>query len=326
MKSHGNNIDREEATMRSARKPVVSLGMPAYNSEKYIHKALDSLLAQTFTDFEIVISDDASTDRTEEICCTYAVKERRIRYIRQPRNLGSGPNHKFVLEEARGKYFRWANDDDIWDRRYLAEAVAAMEGDSSADFVVTRFRTTSRVSVLFNRLYTCDFSFVGQPAREARVDIFSRMPISSGKDNLCYALWKRPAILKVLQDIKNSPLNRILIGGASNEYALALYKGTFVDKVLWHKTFRYIPPGHYLHKFMTPIVWVWRSLRGPRRDIYYEQSRQNAPDDWPTPTENWENLDSVLSLAGFNRDFISNVVGYYKAQSGLRDLSERKIG
>jgi glycosyltransferase involved in cell wall biosynthesis len=93
--------------------PKVSIGMPVYNGEKYIREALDSLLAQTFTDFELIISDNASTDRTEAICLEYAKNDSRIRYVRQDENKGMDANSKFVLDEARGEYFMWAAHDDV---------------------------------------------------------------------------------------------------------------------------------------------------------------------------------------------------------------------
>jgi glycosyltransferase involved in cell wall biosynthesis len=85
------------------------------------------LLGQSFTDFELIISDNASTDETEEICRRYAAKDRRIRYIRQPRNIGANPNHNFVLDEARGEYFKWAAHDDLYGHDLLARCVAALD-------------------------------------------------------------------------------------------------------------------------------------------------------------------------------------------------------
>lgn len=91
----------------------VSIGMPVFNGEKFIREALDSLLRQSFSDFELIISDNASTDGTERICREYAALDQRIRYIRQPTNIGAGFNFKFVLDEARSEYFMWAACDDV---------------------------------------------------------------------------------------------------------------------------------------------------------------------------------------------------------------------
>jgi len=107
--------------------PRLSVGLPVYNGQRYLAEALDSLLGQSFTDFELIISDNASTDGTEEICRRYAAEDRRIRYIRQPRNIGANPNHNFVLSEGRGEYFKWAAHDDLYGRDLLARCVAALD-------------------------------------------------------------------------------------------------------------------------------------------------------------------------------------------------------
>jgi glycosyltransferase involved in cell wall biosynthesis len=93
--------------------PKISIGMPVYNGEKCIREALDALLAQTFTDFELIISDNASTDDTGPICREYATRDARVRYIRQPENKGVFANFQFVLNEAVGEYFMWNAADDF---------------------------------------------------------------------------------------------------------------------------------------------------------------------------------------------------------------------
>lgn len=112
--------------------PVVTLGMPLFNGALYLVSALDSLLAQTFERFEIVISDNGSTDGTEEICRSYADKDRRIRYFRHDVNRGAAWNHNFLIMEARGRYFRWHHYDDLCEPRHLERCVAALESSPAA--------------------------------------------------------------------------------------------------------------------------------------------------------------------------------------------------
>lgn len=97
----------------TAPKPLVSIGMPVYNGGELIHRALESLLSQSFENFEIIISDNASDDATETICRTYAANDKRVRYIRQKINLGATHNFRTVLDGAIGDYFMWAACDDI---------------------------------------------------------------------------------------------------------------------------------------------------------------------------------------------------------------------
>jgi glycosyltransferase involved in cell wall biosynthesis len=121
--------------MPSEKMPKVSLGMPVYNAEAFLEEALDSLLAQTFDDFELVISDNASTDRTEEICREYAAKDRRIRYFRYRENYGLINNFQTVFKLSRGEYFKWCASDDVCDANYLQRAVEVLDADSSVVLV-----------------------------------------------------------------------------------------------------------------------------------------------------------------------------------------------
>jgi glycosyltransferase involved in cell wall biosynthesis len=107
--------------------PRLSVGLPVYNGEKYLGESLDALLGQTYEDFELVISDNASTDDTEEICRRYARQDSRIRYYRQPENIGLSPNHNFVLDQARGELFKWASDDDLYARDLLKLCVEILD-------------------------------------------------------------------------------------------------------------------------------------------------------------------------------------------------------
>jgi glycosyltransferase involved in cell wall biosynthesis len=112
-----------------AQPPLVSIGLPVYNGENFLRQALESLCAQTVSDLEIVISDNASTDGTEAICREFAARDPRIRYIRQDRNLGAGPNYNAVFHASRGRYFKWAAHDDYLDPEAMAVCAAALEAD-----------------------------------------------------------------------------------------------------------------------------------------------------------------------------------------------------
>ncbi len=107
--------------------PRLSIGLPVYNGENYLAKSLDALLDQSYRDLELIISDNASTDRTAEICRRYAAADPRIRYIRQPRNLGAAENHNLLLREAHGEFFKWASHDDLYGRDLLARCVEALD-------------------------------------------------------------------------------------------------------------------------------------------------------------------------------------------------------
>jgi glycosyltransferase involved in cell wall biosynthesis len=107
--------------------PRVSIGMPVYNGERYLCRAVDSVLAQTFTDFELIISDNASTDATGELCRAYAARDARVRYIRHAVNRGAAWNVNHVVTLSRARYFKWAHADDMHAPGHLECCIAALD-------------------------------------------------------------------------------------------------------------------------------------------------------------------------------------------------------
>lgn len=107
--------------------PKVSIGLPVYNGEKYLRLAVESLLQQDYPDFELIISDNCSTDSTAEICKFYAQKDSRVRYYRSEKNLGATRNFNHVFELARGQYFKWAAYDDECKPAMLRRCVETLD-------------------------------------------------------------------------------------------------------------------------------------------------------------------------------------------------------
>jgi len=120
--------------------PKVSIGLPVYNGEEFIHKRLESILNQTFTNFELIISDNASSDKTPNICEEYAKKDKRIRYVRQKKNMGAKWNFNFVLQEAKFEYFVWAAVDDIWLPSFLEKNIMILESKKNVVASMSKFR------------------------------------------------------------------------------------------------------------------------------------------------------------------------------------------
>jgi len=119
--------------------PRVSVGMPVYNSEEFIAATIESILAQTLTNFELIISDNASTDRTGDICQAYARSDPRIRYFRNARNIGVPGNYNAVLGRARAAYFKWSASNDLCRPRFLEACVAVL--DARPDVVLAYPKT-----------------------------------------------------------------------------------------------------------------------------------------------------------------------------------------
>ena len=114
--------------------PRLSIGMPVYNGEVYVREAIDSLLAQTVGDFELIISDNASTDATSAICQAYVSRDSRVRYVRQSANLGVAANFLYVLRAARCEYFMWAACDDAWSTNWVEPLLLAFQPSDAGLF------------------------------------------------------------------------------------------------------------------------------------------------------------------------------------------------
>ena len=107
--------------------PRLSVGLPVYNSSAYVAESIEAVLGQTFEDFELIISDNASTDDTGEVCQRYVKQDSRVRYFRQPKNVGLAPNHNFCVQQSNGELFKWAAGDDLYARDLLEKCVAALD-------------------------------------------------------------------------------------------------------------------------------------------------------------------------------------------------------
>lgn len=119
--------------------PRVSIGLPVYNGEEFIEFAINSILTQTFKDFELIISDNGSTDNTEKICRAYAKKDRRIRYYRNKKNRGAAWNFNRVFKLSKGTYFKWVAADEGIEPRFLEEAVSILDNDLTSILVNSKF-------------------------------------------------------------------------------------------------------------------------------------------------------------------------------------------
>jgi glycosyltransferase involved in cell wall biosynthesis len=119
-------------------KPRLSIGLPVYNGAQYLEQSLNSLLHQSYSNFELILSDNASTDSTGSICQAYAAKDKRIRYYRNEKNIGANPNFNRVFELSSGTYFKWAACDDIHDERFIERCIEVLDNEPSVVLCYTR--------------------------------------------------------------------------------------------------------------------------------------------------------------------------------------------
>jgi glycosyltransferase involved in cell wall biosynthesis len=177
--------------------PSVTIGVPVFNGERFIGRALDTLLSQTYGNFEMIISDNASTDRTGEICLSYVSRDDRIRYYRSEQNMGPVWNFNRVFELAVGEYFMWASHDDYWDASYINSCVETFKKSQNVILVGVICKSIDSETGCL-RLIDEGFSTVGLCPRERFVKYKS--VIHSGKHigAIFYGLYKRDALKEVM--------------------------------------------------------------------------------------------------------------------------------
>lgn len=136
------------------RKSLVSIGLPVYNGAQYLRQTLDALLAQTYEGFELIISDNASTDETPRICREYTARDPRIQYHRNDTNLGQLANFKRVMDLARGEFFMLAADHDDWEKEYISRCVEVLDNDPSVVLCSSEAAWISSTGELLERIST----------------------------------------------------------------------------------------------------------------------------------------------------------------------------
>lgn len=216
--------------------PLVSIGMPVFNAEGTVGRAVESLLEQTCGDFELIISDNASTDGTAAILEELAASDRRIRVVRQVRNVGAHANFGFVLQQARGQYFLWAAADDRWALSFVEKNVSFLQGNP--DFV----GSVSKVEF-------------------------------EGDSGLAATLTSDAGTFP-LEDARDTNLRRYLLRPGANSRFYGVHRTHAVKRAWieepfwagdWAIVLRLISQGKY-HE--VPEVLLWRSARGTSSNAY----------------------------------------------------------
>jgi glycosyltransferase involved in cell wall biosynthesis len=181
--------------------PLVSIGLPVYNGESTLEQAIGSILGQTMPDWELLISDNGSTDRTGEIGREAALRDPRIRYHRQDTNVGAPGNFSFLLRGASSEYFCWMGADDVWRPQFLERCLGRLEGNKE-------------YGLAFGNIVNIDgkgeeirdypgFSRFSGPSRSANMFRYLADPEIMGKANLVYSVFRT----EVCKDAwKRSPL------------------------------------------------------------------------------------------------------------------------
>jgi len=172
--------------LNAATMPLVSVGITTYNRPAYLKRALDGVLGQTYSNLEVIVSEDCTPCKeTKALLLEYAQKDSRIRYFSQPTNLGPPANIQFVLTQASGEYFFWADDDDLRDERWV-EALLRKLVDEEAVVVFSNLVSIDLDGKLLRRFRPLRFAGV----RTIRLARYFLAEAAEGKVNLAYGLFR----------------------------------------------------------------------------------------------------------------------------------------
>jgi GT2 family glycosyltransferase len=206
--------------------PLVTIGLPIYNGASLCRIAIESVLAQTYPNFELLISDNCSTDETEDVCREYARRDSRIRYTKTERNLGAGGNFCRTVELARGEYFRWiAHDDSIYPD-FITECLAVAEADPEIISVAPIIDIMDRAGVKHQSVVT----YTGRTRWSSnRIEQYAQM-----MDELAYCETHSDGLFMVaylfaLHRLSLLRRTRLLMPFISSDYVLA------AELALWGK-------------------------------------------------------------------------------------------
>jgi glycosyltransferase involved in cell wall biosynthesis len=260
-------------------RPRVSIGLPVYNGERFLVEAMEAVLKQTFSDLEFIISDNASTDRTEQICRDYAARDRRVRYYRNETNIGVNPNFRRVFALSSAEYFKWVTHDDLQTLEFLEKSVKVLDADPAVVLCYSRgVVIDENGTVMKHRSYGLDTD----------PNMLRRPQDRLGK--ILWINWGSPALYGVMRSsvLKKTPLLGTTYAADQILLAELALQGRFYElpqDLLFHREHAYRsvhvnPSRHSLMAFQDPlnskgvIFPAWRVLRD------YLASIRRAPIGW----------------------------------------------
>jgi len=205
--------------------PRISIGIPAYNSALTISASIESLLAQTFGDFELIVSDNASTDSTQTIVEKLAQQDRRIRYVRQAENIGANRNYSYVAQVARGEYFKWASSSDLCAPEFLEKCLQVLEQHPDAVLAAPRTRLFSG-SLANATDYLYDIEILDDTPVERLKKVTSRLELN----NVLNGLIRMSALRRTRLIDPYYRADEILMG-----HLAMLGKAILVDEYLYYR-------------------------------------------------------------------------------------------
>ncbi|MDD1708096.1 MAG: glycosyltransferase [Methanoregulaceae archaeon] len=244
----------------------IFIGMPVFNGARFIREALDSLVGQSYRDWILLISDNASTDGTEEICREFTAKDARIQYHRQERNVGATSNFKFLLDRAESPYFMWAAADDRWHSNYISTCIRLLAEHPDAGFAFTNLEVINQAGRVIGEVPSFE-PFSGSPGTD-RIRNFLLDPEINGKACLIYGVYRSDVARRAWEAVPD-----MAAWGSDYQFvlaALARYGAQIEPKVLFFKRYVEVGNGQYPppemirnpQRYIFPFTKSYRYLRG----------------------------------------------------------------
>jgi len=176
-----------------SKNPLVSLAIPVYNGEAYLVDAITSCLAQDYDNFELIISDNASTDGTERICREFATKDARVKYFRNEKNLGAGRNYNLAFHHSSGKYMKWCAADDRISPNFVSACVAVLEKNHD---VILAYGTTISIDTAGREIPLVGRGRKAQDPNDGPAKRFLKDLNDRGSNFECFGLFRREILQK----------------------------------------------------------------------------------------------------------------------------------
>lgn len=272
---------------------MITIGLPVYNGARHLPQAVDSILAQSFSDLELVISDNASTDGTPALCQQYCRRDARVRYLRQPKNVGAVPNHNLLFGASSSKYFKWASCDDLLAPGFVEGGVDALEHNPDAVLYSPAFIPISEDGTPF-ALTGDGKTFIGRSGRSWNCAIVPELAASDPARRFAAVILSVDMCREIYGVMRSSALQRTRLMGE--------YYGS--DKVLLAELSLLGPYSLDPHR-----LFYWRdhggqSIRLPHR----------AKGRW---------VSARAGSADFQR--LRKILGYWRAMRGKGLSWEQRI-
>jgi len=244
--------------------------MPVYNDKAFLVQALDSLLNQSYSNFELIISDDCSSDGSEEICREYAKKDPRIKFIRQEKNIGISRNMIFLLKQAKGDFFMWAANDDLWHKDFIKHLRNILVNDESK---VSAFCSMYFIDEQNNQLTSPPPRATDYSGSSAHVRL--KKLVTTFDDCFGYGLFRRNTILNIQFPVWKWPNKTCPYNNIYPTLCFHLSAGDFglyTDEALWFNRLKESENIHHKIPYDNTFLRGFMAFALRKTNLVYESA------------------------------------------------------